>query len=90
VRDSRSARQIRVGGAESSVVGQAYAELVRHARSTAGAAIREAWKVPPITDDAAMNIAPGDVDLANLKVSEDAYTAAVSAHLTKLSPWWSK
>lgn len=76
--------------AESADVGQAYAELIRHARTTAGAAMREAWKTAPITEDSAMNIAPGDIDLASLKASEHAYTEAVSVHLNKLTPWWAK
>jgi hypothetical protein len=74
--------------AESAEVGQAYAELVRHLRTTAGVAMREAWKTPAVAEDAAMNIA--DIDLGNLKISEDAYTEAVSAHLNKLTPWWAK
>lgn len=76
--------------AESAGVGQAYGELIRHARTTAGAAMRQAWNTPPITEDAAMNIAPGDIDLASLKTSEEAYTASVSAHLNKLTPWWAR
>lgn len=74
--------------AESADVGLAFAELVRHARTTAGAAIREAWKTPPVAEDAAMNIA--DIELKNLKITEDAYTEAVAAHLDKLTPWWAK
>lgn len=76
--------------AESADIGQAYAELIRHARTTAGAAMRRAWNTPPIAEDSAMNIAPGDIDLASLKTSEDAYTAAVSAHLNRLTPWWAR
>lgn len=75
---------------ESADVGQAYAELIRHARTTAGAAMRQAWNTPPATEDSAMNIPGGEVDLANLKISEDAYTDAVSAHLDKLTPWWGR
>ena len=44
---------------KSETVGQAYTNLVQQVRITAGAAMQEAWKAPPVT----MNITPSVIDL---------------------------
>ncbi len=73
---------------ESADVATAYDALVAETRTVAGTAMREAWLAEPITDDAQMNIGPDLVDVRGLKSFENAYTAAVTAHLERLPPWW--
>jgi hypothetical protein len=74
--------------AESPAVGHKYAELVKQMRGTAGTAMKDAWRVPPITDDASMIIPTSEVNLADLRKPETEYASAVTGHLAKLSPWW--
>lgn len=76
--------------AESETVGQAYTNLVHQVRTTAGAAMHEAWKAPPTDSDNTMNIPPSIIDLSSLAPHEAAYMDAVRAHLTKLAPWWAR
>jgi hypothetical protein len=76
--------------AESVAVGDAYAALVNELRKIAGGAMRDAWLTAPITDDAAMNIAPTIIDLSSLTSLEKAYAAAVREHLTAIAPWWAR
>ncbi|MET7423621.1 hypothetical protein [Dactylosporangium sp. NPDC005555] len=76
--------------AESSIVGDTYATLVRELRKTAGGAMRQAWLDAPIQDDHAMNIPLAVIDLAALTPLEEAYSQAVRDHLVALSPWWAK
>lgn len=73
---------------ESRSVADAYDALVSAARRVAGGAMREAWKVDPITTDAQMNIGPELVDLSELRPLEEAFTAATVQHLKELTPWW--
>ncbi|PRB42990.1 hypothetical protein CQ020_05705 [Arthrobacter sp. MYb23] len=74
--------------AESSVVGSKYADLVHQMRAVAGTAMKDAWRVAPITEDSSMVIPTSEVNLSGLKGAEEAYRAAVAVHLAKLSPWW--
>lgn len=76
--------------AESVSVGDAYAALVNELRKIAGGAMRDAWLTAPITDDAAMNIAPTIIDLSSLTSLEKAYAGAVREHLTAIAPWWAR
>ncbi|NHW46087.1 hypothetical protein HAV21_04165 [Paenarthrobacter sp. MSM-2-10-13] len=76
--------------AESSEVGNKYAELVGQMRAVAGTAMKDAWRVPPITEDSNMVIPTSDVNLSGLKQAEEAYRAAVAQHLAKISPWWAR
>lgn len=73
---------------ESSAVGAAYESLVGQLRSVAGQACHDAWLAPPASTDSDMNFPPGVIDLSGLKQYEDAYLAAVHAHLTKLLRWY--
>jgi hypothetical protein len=75
---------------ESVAVAAAYDALVAETRSVAGLAMREAWLAEPITNDGQMNIGPQLVDVRSLKSFEEAYAATVTAHLTKLTPWWGR
>ena len=75
-------------GAESATVGEVYARLVAELRMVAGSAMSEAWKAPPITTDAEMNIPSTLIDLAPLGPLEEEFTQAVRAHLGRLAPWW--
>ncbi|MFD7444023.1 hypothetical protein [Streptomyces sp. NPDC059909] len=72
---------------ESEIVGAAYAELLQRMRQTAGKAMHDAWRAPPITSDDAMNIPPTVIDLSSLKPYEQAYLKAVRTHLDSLTPW---
>ncbi|WP_189332396.1 hypothetical protein [Actinoplanes ianthinogenes] len=74
--------------AESATVGVAYSKLIAELRRVAGGAMREAWKSPPLTDDAGMNLPLDLVDLDALKPLEKAYTDAFQQHLEQLAPWW--
>ncbi|MFJ1543326.1 hypothetical protein ACIODS_32815 [Micromonospora chalcea] len=76
--------------AESGIVGEAYAALVRELRKVAGGAMREAWQATPITEDSAMNIPPTVIDLSSLAPLETAFTDAVRTHLVALAPWWAR
>ena len=76
--------------AESPAVGDKYNELVSQMRSIAGTAMKDAWRVPPITEDAGMIIPTSEVNLSGLKQAEAAYASAVTEHLARLSPWWAR
>lgn len=76
--------------AESSDVGEKYGDLVHQMRSIAGTAMKDAWRVPPMVEDADMVIPTVEFNLLGLKEAEAAYTSAVAEHLTKLSPWWAQ
>jgi hypothetical protein len=69
-------------------VGNAYANLIKQVCATAGTAMHEAWKTPPIKSDSAMNIPTSVVDLSELAQRETDYTEAIKAHLCALIPWW--
>lgn len=69
---------------ESEEVGQSYQTLVRKLRAIAGRACHDAWLAPATDDDAAMNFAPGIVDLSELSQYEQAYVATVQQHLTEM------
>lgn len=71
---------------ESSVVGEAYAELILEVRAHAGAAIRAAWQAPPSSADTDMNISLDVIDLRALAHFEDRYIAAVDQRLAALTP----
>lgn len=73
--------------AESSDVGRAYVALLDQMRSSAGAAMKEAWQQPAVADDAAMNITSSQVNLDALQAYENAYSAAIEKHLKKITPW---
>lgn len=70
---------------ESPRVARAYAELVRSARTTAGASIKSGWDLDPIETDADMSV--DDVDLSAMHPFEEAYLTAVADHLA-ITPWW--
>jgi len=74
--------------AESESVGLAYAILIQQVRSTAGAAMHQAWTSAPIKSDAAMNISNSVVDLTSLEPYEAEFMKAVRTHLRALAPWW--
>lgn len=76
--------------AESTAVGDTYSRLVGELRKVAGGAMREAWKAPPITTDAEMNMPTTVIDLSPLAPLEKEFTRAVHAHLDQLAPWWTK
>lgn len=76
--------------AESATVGDAYSRLIGELRKVAGGAMREAWKAPPITTDAEMNMPSTIIDLSTLAPLEKDFTRAVHAHLDRLAPWWPK
>lgn len=76
--------------AESSTVGQAYANLVDQVRAIAGTAMRRAWLDPPTKSDAGMNIPVKVIDLSSLERHEKDYIQAVRTHLRSLAPWWSR
>jgi hypothetical protein len=62
----------------------AYDELLKNLRALAGLACHTAWLASPAQSDADMNFAEGVVDLSPLKQYEDAYIAAVRAHLDSM------
>jgi hypothetical protein len=72
---------------ENPDVGNAYADLLRELRRVAGASMHDAWNEPGTDTDAAMNMAPGRVDLAALAKHEEAYLAAVRDALHPLARW---
>jgi len=76
--------------AESTTVGEAYSQLITELRKVAGGAMREAWKAPPITNDAEMNIPPTIIDLSPLTPLEETYREGVREHLDHIAPWWPK
>jgi hypothetical protein len=59
-----------------------YRQLVQKTREIAGGSMRQAWKDPPIDDDAGMNIS--GVDLSAIDEYRTAYLDAVKNDL----PWW--
>lgn len=67
---------------ESKVVGHAYARLAATTRRVIGPQIASAWTLPPVTDDASMNI--GDVTWDGLCNARDDYLAAVADQLSLL------
>ena len=71
---------------ESQTIGEAYAELVRQVRQTAGTAMHEAWEAPPTDSDNGMNISHKLVDLSSLSPYEAAYIEAVRTHLRSVRP----
>jgi hypothetical protein len=73
--------------AESQPVGQAYANLIKQVRKTAGSAMHEAWNASPNDVDHTMNIPPSVVDLSSLAPYETDYIDAVRTHLRTLAPW---
>jgi hypothetical protein len=65
---------------ESTEVGEAYSRLIAGTRRTAGRAMNRAWAASqPVSSDPQMNIT--DVGLEGCNGLEDAYLAAVRAHL---------
>lgn len=65
---------------ESTEVGEAYSRLVAGARRTAGRAMNRAWaESRPVSADPEMNIT--NINLEGCNDLEDAYLAAVRAHL---------
>jgi hypothetical protein len=76
--------------AESSEVGDEYANLIGEARRVAGRAMHNAWNDPPRGTDSEMNIPAEVVDLSVLAAREDQYMRAVYRHLSNLTPWWAR
>jgi hypothetical protein len=75
---------------ESASVGDAYATMIAAARAVAGTAMKQAWLAPPCDADSEMTIPREVIDLSSLELHETAYLAAVTQHLTKLTPWWAR
>ncbi len=73
--------------AESTEVGQRYAELVAELRRVAGTSCHDAWLQPPPTHDEEMNIPPSVVDLAPLQPLEKAFAVAAKKHLDAYLSW---
>jgi hypothetical protein len=69
---------------EDAALAAAFDALVANLRRVAGKACHDAWLAPGATSDAAMNFPAGVVDLSALTSYEDAYIAAVKAHLDGL------
>lgn len=67
---------------ESQRVSKVYDELVVQTRTVIGGQIRQAWELPPITEDRQMNIS--DVSFDGLADIQDRYLAAVD---NELSVW---
>jgi len=73
---------------ESAEVGDAYEQLVRQLRATAGVACHNAWAADPITSDTAMNISADLVDLTGLAEYENRYISAVEQDLQHRNKSW--
>ncbi len=69
---------------EDATLSAAFDGLVTKLRNIAGTACHDAWLAPAATSDADMNFPMGVVDLSDLQPYEDAYIAAVRAHLDGL------
>lgn len=67
---------------ESPAVGMAYANLVRETRKVAGASIREAWDVEPITRDGEIH---ARFDLTSLEAVDSAFLLAVRMHFAPIA-----
>jgi hypothetical protein len=65
---------------ESSAISAKYDALVSRTRTVAGKAMHEAWEVPPLDNDAGMNI--GHIDYSKLAEPEREYLAAVKKDVT--------
>src|SRR5262249_16564872 len=75
--------------AESPETGAAYNELITQVRRIAGAAIREAWKAPPLDNDEGMNIGLDLIDLTGLASAEKKFIDTMNAHVTAVTrSWW--
>ena len=73
--------------AESTEVGERYAELVAELRRVAGASCHDAWLQPPPTRDNEMNVPSSVMDLASIKPLETVFATAANSHLDAYLSW---